>query len=179
MTTLFGLTGPAGCGKDTIAERLMAMHGFVPTAFADPLRSAASEAFGVDYNDFIDREKKDAVNAYWGMSPRQMLQKTGTEAMRGTFGPEFWIRRWALTYNEIRDVASCVVSDVRFENEAEMVRDCGGTVIHIWRPGVGDLEGDHASGRGIQFYEGDIVLGNDRDIKALFEKVDALVKEIG
>ena len=179
MTKLFGLTGPAGCGKDTIAERLMALHGFVPTAFADPLRSAASEAFGVDYEDFTDRAKKDTVNAYWGMTPRQMLQRMGTEAMHSAFGPEFWIRRWALTYNEIRDVASCVISDVRFENEADMVRDCGGTIIHVWRPGIELVEGNHVSGRGITLREGDIVIGNDADIKALFEKVDNLMREIG
>lgn len=174
MTTLIGLTGPAGCGKGTIAERLWALHGYVATAFAEPLRHAASEAFCVDYEDFVDRDKKDAVNAYWGMTPRQMLQKMGTEAMRGTFGMEFWLRRWALTYNEIRDVANCVVSDVRFENEAEMVRDCGGLIIHVSRPGIERLEGDHASGRGVKFYEGDRVLYNGTDIKGLFEKVDAL-----
>lgn len=178
MTRLFGLTGAAGCGKDTIAERMM-IHGFVPTAFADPLRSAASEVFGLDYRYFTDRVLKDAVNPYWGMTPRQMLQKMGTEAMRDTFGPDVWIRRWALTYTEIRDVASCVVSDVRFENEAEMVRDCGGVVIHVQRPGLDPVEGNHASARGIKFYEGDLVLANDRDIKALFEKVDKLLQEVG
>lgn len=178
MTRLFGLTGPAGCGKDTIAERLMALHGFVPTAFADPLRSAASEAFGVDYEHFIDRDKKDVVNAYWGMAPRQMLEQMW-DAMRGKFGEDVFIRRWALTYNEIRDVASCVATDVRDERTAETIRDCGGIIIHVWRPGFEFEDGVHPSRRGIKFYEGDLVLANDRDIKALFEKVDKLLQEVG
>lgn len=178
MMHLIGLTGPAGCGKDTIADRLFAMHGFVPTAFADPLRSAASEAFGLDYSDFIDRDKKDAVNAYWGMTPRQMLQQMGTEAMRGTFGPEFWVRRWALTYNEIRDVANCVVSDVRFDNEAETIRDAGGIIVHVTRLGIDPVEGNHASARGVAFVEGDLLFSNVEGLDALYGKVDHLIRSL-
>lgn len=176
MPLLIGLTGPAGCGKDTIAERLLTMHGFTPTAFATPLRAAAAEAFGIDYWDFLEREKKDVVHEFWGITPRQMLQRMGTDAMRGTFGDEFWTRRWMLTYREGVRTDNVVVTDVRFENEAKLLRNLGGVIVHVSRPNLPNLEGDHVSGQGIAFKDGDLRLANDHDMKGLFEKVDALME---
>jgi dephospho-CoA kinase len=37
---LIGLTGPAGCGKDTVAGFLCIVHGFVQVSFAKPIRNA-------------------------------------------------------------------------------------------------------------------------------------------
>lgn len=161
---LIGLTGPAGCGKDTIAERLFAVHGFVPTAVADPLRSAASDLYGVDHEDFTDPVRLGTVNGYWGMTPRQMMSR-----LRLQVGSEFLVRRWALTYNEIRDVANCVVSDVEDDVAAEIIRDCGGVIIHVSRPGC-DAEDR------VAFCDGDLVLDNVGDIKTLYAKVDAMIE---
>lgn len=160
---LLGLTGPAQCGKDTIAERLMAMHGFVPTAFGDPAVNAVCEAFGIDHKEVAEQ----ARNAYWGMAPRQMLERM-RGAMAAQFGAEFWVRRWALTYNEIRDTAPCVVCDVATEIEAEAIRDAGGLIVHVSRLGC---RGDDL----IAFDTADLVLVNDGDLKALFGKVDDLI----
>jgi hypothetical protein len=51
-------------------------------AFADPLRKAASAAYGVDVAEFTDDKLKDAVVEAWGITRRQMLINLG-EAMRG------------------------------------------------------------------------------------------------
>ena len=40
---LIGLTGRAGCGKDTIASFLCEAHGFVQIALADPLRDGRAD----------------------------------------------------------------------------------------------------------------------------------------
>lgn len=179
MTKLIGLTGPAGCGKDTIGERLMAVHGFAPMAFANPLRLAAAEAFGIDYWEFTDRVLKDQVHPYWGLTRRQMLQRMGTEAMRGAFGEDFWIRRWTMTYLALSESSNVVVTDVRFVNEADAIRAQGGVIVHVSRPNLPNLEGNHASAQGVGRQHGDLVLRNDHDIKGLYAKVDKMAKTLG
>ncbi len=42
---LIGLAGPAGSGKDTIADHLVAKHGFVKMALADLLKRVARDVF--------------------------------------------------------------------------------------------------------------------------------------
>lgn len=174
MPYLLGLTGLAGVGKDTIGDRLFANHDFVQTSFAEPLRGAAMEVFGLNYQHFADRELKHQVVPYWGLTPRQMLQRLGTEAIRNTFGADFWVRRWLQTYEEVAGQESVVVTDVRFLEEAQMVRERGGVIVHVIRE-VPDLEGDHASARGIAMLAGDYILENDSDMKGLYEKVDEMM----
>lgn len=45
MTILIGLHGPLKSGKDTIADHLVAQHGFVKIGFADTIRKEVAEAF--------------------------------------------------------------------------------------------------------------------------------------
>ena len=100
---LVGLSGLAGSGKDTAADYLWERYAFAKLAFADPLRAAASDMFGVQLEVFHDRTKKDKVIDYWGMTPRQMLQLLGNDAVKPVFGHDIWARRWLLSYNFLKD----------------------------------------------------------------------------
>jgi hypothetical protein len=77
---------------------------------------------------------------------RQLLQRNGTEAGRKIFGESFWIDQ---AFASAGDAKKVIVTDVRFDNEAEAVRDRGGVVIAVQRAGVGPVN-DHASDRGIR-----------------------------
>jgi hypothetical protein len=48
---IYGLTGFAGVGKDTVAD-LLVSHGFRKLAFADALRGELANAFGVSIDLF-------------------------------------------------------------------------------------------------------------------------------
>lgn len=58
-TPIIALTGPAGCGKDTVADYLCATHGFVKLAFADALRLEVCQAFGAHLDLLLDRDAKE------------------------------------------------------------------------------------------------------------------------
>lgn len=182
MKRLFGITGRAGAGKDTVADYLGLDHGFMKIAFADPLRSAASSMFGVDHRHFHDRKLKGAEHLYWGMSPRRMLQLLGNDAVKSVFGPDIWVKRWRLSYSAVRDTDHVVVPDVRFDLEAEHIREVGGVIIHVTRNnGAHALDGEaaaHVSEKGVTFRDGDYLLYNDGDMVDLYDEVDVMISTL-
>jgi hypothetical protein len=138
---LIGLCGAAGSGKNTVADLLP----FAQIAFADPLYECVSTITGLPVAKLKDRDVKENVIPWLGKSPRQLLQTLGTEWGRGTVHPEIWIRiameRAAnhMTHNGV------VITDVRFDNEAQAIIDAGGEVWRVTRPGWRCLADDAAA----------------------------------
>ncbi|MDR3414192.1 MAG: hypothetical protein P4L87_25070 [Formivibrio sp.] len=56
---IIALTGPAGSGKDTVADHLSDRYGYTKIAFADALRLEICAAFGVHVDKLLDREGKE------------------------------------------------------------------------------------------------------------------------
>ena len=46
--------------------------------FADPLKNAIGEIFGFSYEQLHGKEK-EIVDPFWGVTPRELFQKIGTE----------------------------------------------------------------------------------------------------
>lgn len=181
MSILIGITGRAGSGKDTAAGYLQHRYGFTPMAFADPLKQAAATLFNLPEHFFHDRELKEQVVEDWGMSPRRMLQILGTDAIRANFGADFWIKRWLQEYRSMAASDNVVLTDVRFNNEAQVVRDLGGSILHIHRPQPARLEADaaaHMSEMPVHVLpRQDKALVNDGTLDDLFAKIDALFSD--
>lgn len=124
-------TGRAGAGKDTAASALIAF-GAERVAFADAIKDGLAAMFGVPRNWFDDREFKERVVPWLGKSPRQLAQLCGTEFGRNMIAEDVWLR--VARHRIERSLAPVVViPDVRFENEASLVRSLGGHVIHVTR----------------------------------------------
>ena len=172
---LIGLTGLAKSGKDTVGDYLKKDYMFQSYAFADPLKRSASEMFGIPLEDFYDQSKKEIVNKDWGYTPRNILQILGTEGARELFRKDIWTRRAELEIRRMCDehCHGVVVTDVRFENEATMIRESGGVVVHIQRDVVA-VE-SHKSENGVNVHGSDIVIDNNKTIEDLFTKVDGMM----
>jgi hypothetical protein len=90
------------------------------------------------------------VIEFWGMSPREIFQKLGTEAVKGTFGPDAWVKRWSLSYGPLMDTDDVIVPDVRVDEEANYIRSLGGTIIEVRRgAGLVGSTGNHVSELGL------------------------------
>lgn len=172
---LVGLTGLAGSGKDTAAEALVAA-GWKRDAFADRMRVAvlALDPW-VDVDPFYRAAGRDRlsflVERYgWDEAKREypevrrLLQKFGTEAGRKIHGDDCWID---LLFRSWDNETSLVITDCRFNNEAEAVRARGGLVVRIDRPGLEPLPGGHASEAGVSPALVDIVVFNDGPVGKL------------
>lgn len=102
-------------------------------SFASSLKQGIAQGvFGLSAEQLYDPEAKLAVDPFWDMSPRRIMQLAGTEAMQVTFGRDIWCKtllRRAAASPEV----SILVTDVRFPHEVDAVRRLGGAVIRIDR----------------------------------------------
>lgn len=161
---IVGLAGRKRVGKDTIANVLKNEYGFVSDSFAAPIRSFVYELTGIPECAESDDIKEETV-PWLGKSRRELMQTLGTEWGRKTIHPDIWIN--ALRRRVIDNYGTpLVITDIRFENEAQTVRALGGWVLHVQRPGLthADL---HESETDLRIYKMDGLIRNDGDIDAL------------
>lgn len=165
---IIGIAGPAQSGKSTMAgefRRLVKFRGqkYAERPFAGPLKRMLA-SIGVDVSD---QSKNAPVPFLDGrITPRVMMQTLGTEWGRNLL-PDLWLRVWQ---HELDPGAHVVtVPDVRFNNEAELIRSLGGTIIHIQRKPTADMLAvpAHPSEAGITRVKGDIIFRNDRGIEKM------------
>jgi ribonuclease HI len=133
---LIGLVGPRRVGKDTVADIILKYYPFIKTAFAEPLKQACRTIFRLT-DEQLYGEAKEQVDPRWGVSPREILQKVGTELFRDYMPQvlpikDVWIQTFKLWYENIQQPV--IVTDVRFPDEAKTVKDLGGILIRIERP---------------------------------------------
>ena len=127
---LIGLTGPAGCGKDTVAYLLHKHGAFHRYTMAKAMKQGLEVMLGVSMEIWDDRVAKETVIPWIGKSPRQLAQTLGTEWGRNLIHQDIWLRRMLREWDEVRTAVSprMVVTDVRFDNEAQAIKSAGGTV---------------------------------------------------
>ncbi len=173
---IIGLAGSAGSGKDTVAVMILDQVSGASLAFADPLREAARAIFGLTELQMTDRVLKEQVVPYWGLSPRQILQRLGTECVREQFGYDTWLKRARLRLEALQDSSAgvAVFTDVRFPNEAQWVRDQGGVVVRIHRGRI-DVVAAHASEQALPDGLVDFELSNSAGLVELRQRVNLLL----
>lgn len=178
---LIGLCGAAGSGKGSAAKRLVDGYGYLELAFADPIYQAVSAITGMSVPLMKKRSNKEAPLPHCGgKSPRELLQLLGTEFGRGMIHEDIWVMRTMRTVALARKEGAegCVITDVRFDNEAVAIREEGGFILEITRPGAGCLTGgaaSHSSEAGIGREHIFATIRNDGTLADLDAAVDAAV----
>lgn len=172
---LIGLAGKARSGKDTVGAYLD-RHGFSSTAFAAPLKAGVRAMFNLTH-DHTDGHLKEEVIPHLGVSPRQLMQWLGTEYGREMIRESVWVdvalKQWR-DMCEHTPSARLVVTDIRFDNEADAIRQAGGTVVHI-RRGSAQPVSAHASEAGVEMVTGDYEIDNNGTLEQLYDEVDILL----
>lgn len=183
---LIGVYGKARSGKDTAADYLCAKLHLRKYAFAEPLKQMLKSAFGDHFHEG-DRERicKEA-----GISYRQLMQLLGTEWGRNQVNPNLWVNlvdsQWQRTkelfatpHPSYTHYSGMVLSDVRFDSEAEWIKSQGGTIIEITRPALEEPVGikGHASEAGIDPTLTSLTVINSGDLPYLYATLDSVVEE--
>ncbi|MBF6030808.1 deoxynucleotide monophosphate kinase [Pseudomonas sp. P115] len=173
---LIGLTGRARSGKTTAAEHLVRTYLLEHYAFADPLRDGLMAIFNLDPSDF-EGDRKEQPLAWLDRSPRQLMQSMGTEWARNTVHPDVWVKlaQQNLDYmtKALGAVLGFVVSDVRFENEADLIRRRGGTIVHISRADA-QVVNPHVSEAGVAGNKDDLLMFNNGTVEEFLRSLDEI-----
>lgn len=160
-----------------------------------------------DENDIYKKYNVYSKNI---LTPRLLLQEIGTEVMRDIIHPNCWINSLFTDYKPLNEkvfgtylntkgsiakkeeiiYSNWIITDMRFPNELEAIKDRDGITIRVNRPYqtvVGQGNGNWATFSDMQFHpsetaldnsEFDYEINNDSTIEELIEKVkEILIKE--
>lgn len=106
-------------------------------------------------------------------SPRQILRWWGTDYRR-VQNPAYWVSRTAVAISVLRRCTGAerfVLTDVRMRNEADLVRQYGGLLWQIARPGHLAEPHAHASETSGAEFGPDTVIDNRHDVRHLQQMV--------
>jgi hypothetical protein len=135
---IISLSGKKLSGKSSVAAYLVNKHGFVEVSWAAPLKEIiGKQLFRFSHDQLYDPIQKEVIDPRWGMSPRDILQKVGTDLFRNNLMDDFWVRIGVETIKEeIAKGNHVVLSDTRFPNELKAIEDLGGKTIRLKRSDV-------------------------------------------
>lgn len=172
---IIGLTGPAGSGKDTVADWLEVRHGFSRIALADPIRKGLCAMFDLPMHVFKPGIKEQIIPSI-GKSPRELMQTLGTEWGRDMVARDIWLRMAS------RKIAAAlpriVVTDIRKEDEAQWLRGYGGGIWRIHRSTRKAVRPHTSESGAISISPDDLAIPNDGSIDDLFSVIDDVLDGI-
>jgi hypothetical protein len=183
---IIGFTGWARNGKDASGaiarDELDAYHASFAAKLKDflyavdpPIRPATTP--GANGPHLLSLAKVvDAVG--WERAKdeypdvRPLLVRTGTEAGREVLWDNVWVDAAMASLPAGRPA---VFTDARFPNEAEAIRDAGGYLVRVTRPGFERAPDAHISETALDDYRHDFYITNDGTLDDLKRKVRAVV----
>lgn len=163
-------------GKDTIAKAFehtlsekMGKNFVRKIAFADPLYQICHElyswdGFGTKEDYDLGFKDKTVLLPNIGKTPRQILIEMGTPAIRQVVYERTWID--CALKNQPPDIKLLLISDLRFPNEFDAVKEAGGVCVRVDRPAIEPTE-DIADSALASETRWDCILVNDGSIRRL------------
>ena len=181
---IIALSGYAKSGKDEVAKFVQELDPtFEIRKFSAKVKQFASLLTGVPEFMFEDQTfKNTSLGRQWWtinedgvvpMTVRDMLQKLGTDAIRDGLHPDAWVNALMADYRW----QNWVITDCRFPNEAKAVKDNGGVVIRIERPGVGPVN-SHPSETALDNWDFDYRIMNGSDLVSLRFTTEVILNKI-
>lgn len=180
---IIGISGKLGSGKDTVANIIKATDPtFQSKAYAYKLKQIVSILTSCSIEDTMTQEGKNTYIPEFELTIGQMLQQLGTNVLREGFNKNVWIN--ALMLELSKSKGNYIITDCRFKNEADAIKNAGGFLIRVNRPDNpiarnSNRDLSHPSETDMDDYTGfDAVIENDADLESLENKVKELISSI-
>jgi hypothetical protein len=144
---LIGISGKIGSGKTYLANTVCKNHNnFIRIAFGDFVKCEASTRYGLELDKFYNGKTDSLpepieIEGRVAHTYRDVLQLFGTEVARKE-STDYWVQQVQEYISSNDGGKHLIIDDVRFPNEADMVKDLGGFLVRLHRyPGWTPPEG--------------------------------------
>lgn len=141
---IIGVCGFIGSGKDTFAEYCIKNHNFIRFSFGDAVKDVISNIFGwerrlLQGDSSESRDFRNKVDHFWSselnipnFTPRIAMQLIATDLLRDKFNSDIWVKiiKRQIIVNKDKNI---IISDCRFPNEIEMIKNFGGILVYVNR----------------------------------------------
>jgi hypothetical protein len=203
---IIGINGKMGSGKDTVGkmiQKIMYEHRPDKGAFSEwnikkfggKLKEVAGLLTGINPSSFESQTfKQKKMPKIWGdMTYREFLQKIGTDGLRNNVHLNVWVNALFADYYRTYNVYDLhgklvlpavpkkwIITDVRFPNEAEAIKEREGIVIRVNRFRIAD-ENEvflHESETALDEWKFDYEINNDGTLEELEEKVRKMLVDL-
>jgi hypothetical protein len=174
--------------------------------WAGKLKTVASLLTGIPLDKFEDQEfKKTNLGPEWSylgpscdggktrfstadlvekqITVRDFLQRLGTDACRDGLHENTWVNALMADYEGLYDLdtdrttwPNWIITDTRFPNEAQAIKNAGGIVIRVDRPGYKPIN-DHPSETGLDNWDFDHKIMNGSDLTSLLFSVGNILRK--
>ena len=169
---LIGISGKAQSGKDTLGKFLCERYRCLHYYFAKPLKEGAKIMFALTDDQIANKEVPIEP---WGISPRTIYQRLGTEVGRG-IDVNIWVKNAEMFVKSVAG-RTVVITDVRFDNEALWIHNRGGVVINIERDQKDIYENRHSSEGGLSPDSIDLTIYNNGTIEDMCNEVTYMIQK--
>lgn len=174
---IIGIVGVAGSGKTLVWRHLVEQYGFQKVSFSAPAKRMLVHGLGLpaEQIDGDDKERPDPLLC--GRTGRQLTRSIISDWGRRHVGRAIWCNIWRRDASQIVGLDGNVLADdVRYPDEADVIRELGGQIWRVYRPGLNSAgQATENAQKGI---EEDHLLANATTIPDLLVSVDALVKQM-
>jgi hypothetical protein len=187
------ISGKANTGKNTVGKLLVQeikchwspnrfSHQFI--AFADPLKKMARLAFPQIPRKWLYGSSKFRSEIIPGafkegvpLTVRQLLIDLGSDFGR-KYQADIWLRNFDNIFNKLvkKDVPVVIVTDCRFRNEFDHLKDLGFFQIRIIRDHIAKINDTSETNQdGILDSEFDVIIDNNKDKAHLKKQVQQVL----
>lgn len=193
---IIALCGFIGSGKDTVGDYLVREKGYTKISFASALKDVLSVIFGWDRKMLEgltpeDRAKREDLDIYWSnklereVTPRNMMFEIGTKLFRENFKDDIWV---SVVERQLFKHKKIVITDCRFINEIDMVKNNNGKIIRIyknvpeWFEPYETYKSEYTGNLNISETEWirgkfDHIIENDSSINDLYRKINEILED--
>lgn len=178
---IIGLCGPKGSGKSELAKQLKLVHGWTIGDLAAPIKlmeEALLRYQGVSEVEIQrivygpDRDTEEIPELGYQTS-RHCQITLGTEWGRELMADDLWIGALE-RHIKVNQIINLVIENIRFLNEAEMVRHFNGKIALIQREGY--KPSLHVSEREYLLIDHDLTIYNDSTPEHMLQQLEKGLK---
>lgn len=172
---IVALIGPPGSGKGLVARRMTEAYGFTDVGMKLAAERMLQAGFGIDPLVYGTDARREPIESLGALSPGDLLNSLYYDWGRKAANARLWAKAWRRLVDGM-PTARILLKDAAHPQDIAEVRDAGGVVIRVERPGAEP----RTTGQQIQArIEADLTIKNDgRDVASLHRLVDVAMAAV-